>query len=386
MKTNLKFYVFILATALSFQACNQENKSHNTEQGAPQEQVFPVITATATKEMVTDRISFPARVVALNETELRAEVNGYITNIYVQDGQRVRKGQKLYEIDRVRYEADVAQAKSSLAIAESDQSRIERDLERYKKLAEQDAIAKQTLDYAETDLSNQKAQVEAARAKLKTAQTNLNRSSIVAPFDGVIGISQVRLGALVSQGSTLLNTISSTSPIAVEFEITDKEIDKIVDMQQNESAGNVEAILPDGSTYSQKGRITVIDRAVDQSTGTLKVRATFDNPNNRLRVGMNLNLRISTSSAEELVVIPYQAVIEQLGTYHVYTVNDANEAKHATIVLGPKFEDKAAILDGVNEGDKIVIEGFSSLTEGAKVSESKPQPQDEPKIDTEMEN
>lgn len=386
MKTNLKFYVFILATALSFQACNQENKSQNTEQGTPQEQVFPVITATATKEMVTDRISFPARVVALNETELRAEVNGYITNIYVQDGQRVRKGQKLYEIDRVRYEADVAQAKSSLAIAESDQSRIERDLERYKKLAEQDAIAKQTLDYAETDLSNQKAQVEAARAKLKTAQTNLNRSSIVAPFDGVIGISQVRLGALVSQGSTLLNTISSTSPIAVEFEITDKEIDKIVDMQQNESAGNVEAILPDGSTYSQKGRITVIDRAVDQSTGTLKVRATFDNPNNRLRVGMNLNLRISTSSAEELVVIPYQAVIEQLGTYHVYTVNDENEAKHATVVLGPKFEDKVAILDGVNEGDKIVIEGFSALTEGAKVSESKPQPQDEPKIDTEMGN
>lgn len=386
MKTNLKFYVFILATALFFQACSQENKSQNTQQGAPQEQVFPVITATATKEMVTDQISFPARVVALNETELRAEVNGYITNIYVQDGQRVTKGQKLYEIDRVRYEADVAQAKSSLAIAESDQSRIERDLERYKKLAEQDAIAKQTLDYAETDLSNQKAQVEAARAKLKTAQTNLNRSSITAPFDGVIGISQVRLGALVSQGSTLLNTISSTSPIAVEFEITDKEIDKIVDMQRNESAGNVEAILPDGSTYSEKGRITVIDRAVDQSTGTLKVRATFDNPNNRLRVGMNLNLRISTSSAEELVVIPYQAVIEQLGTYHVYTVDDKNEAKHTSIVLGPKFEDKVAILDGVNEGDKIVIEGFSALTEGAKVSESKPQPQDEPKVDTEMEN
>lgn len=386
MKTNLKFYVFILATALFFQACNQENKSQNTQQGTPQEQVFPVITAMATKEMVTDRISFPARVVALNETELRAEVNGYITNIYVQDGQRVTKGQKLYEIDRVRYEADVAQAKSSLAIAESDQSRIERDLERYNKLAEQDAIAKQTLDYAETDLSNQKAQVEAARAKLKTAQTNLNRSSIIAPFNGVIGISQVRLGALVSQGSTLLNTISSTSPIAVEFEITDKEIDKIVDMQRSESAGNVEAILPDGSTYSEKGRITVIDRAVDQSTGTLKVRATFDNPNNRLRVGMNLNLRISTSSAEELVVIPYQAVIEQLGTYHVYTVDDKNEAKHTSIVLGPKFEDKVAILDGVNEGDKIVIEGFSALTEGAKVSESKPQPQDEPKIDTEMEN
>src|SRR5699024_6208638 len=144
---------------------------------------------------------YPAWVGHLNETELRAEVNGYITNILVEDGQRVKKGQKLYEIDRVRYEADVEQAKSDLAIAQTELSRIERDLERYNKLAEQDAIAKQTLDYAETDLSNRKAQVQAAKAKLMTAETNLNRSIITAPFDGVIGISQVR-----DRKSTRLNS------------------------------------------------------------------------------------------------------------------------------------------------------------------------------------
>ncbi|HLR00807.1 MAG TPA: efflux RND transporter periplasmic adaptor subunit [Sphingobacterium sp.] len=373
MNTNLKFYVFILTAIFLTQACNQE-KGNQTQQMAPGADAIPVVTTQAEKEMVTDRVNYPARVVALNETELRAEVNGYITNILVEDGQRVKKGQKLYEIDRVRYEADVEQAKSDLAIAQTELSRIERDLERYNKLAEQDAIAKQTLDYAETDLSNRKAQVQAAKAKLMTAETNLNRSIITAPFDGVIGISQVRLGALVSQGSTLLNTISSTSPIAVEFEITNREIDKIINMQQDQESGIVEAILPDGSAYPDKGRISVIDRAVDQSTGTLKVRANFPNPNNKLRVGMNLALRISTSSVEELVVIPYQAVIEQLGTYHVFTVNDSSQAIVTSVQLGPKFEDKISIIDGVNSGDKVIIEGFSALSDGDKVTETDKKP------------
>src|SRR5690606_38672282 len=114
------------------------------------------------------------------------------------------------EIDRTRYAADADQARSGLAIAEANLARIKRDVERYRKLAEQDAIARQTLDYAETDLNNAEAQVQSARAALTTAETNLNRSIIVAPFAGTVGISQVRMGALVSMGTTLLNTISST--------------------------------------------------------------------------------------------------------------------------------------------------------------------------------
>src|SRR5690606_6880175 len=142
---------------------------------------------------------------------------------YVTDGAFVNKGQRLYEIDRTRYQAAVDQSAANLEIAKANLARVEKDLERYQKLAEKDAIAKQRLDYAFTDVNNQKAQVQAAEAALTTAKTNLRRSVITAPFSGNIGISQVRNGALVSAGSTLLNTISSTDPIAVEFPISEKD-------------------------------------------------------------------------------------------------------------------------------------------------------------------
>src|SRR5690606_580619 len=126
----------------------------------------------------------------------------YITNIYVADGASVSKGQKLYEIDGIRYTAAVEQAKASLNIAQANYDRVKRDLGRYEKLAQQDAIAKQTLDNAKTDLANQEAQVLSAKAALTTANTNLARSVIKAPFSGTVGISQVRSGALVSAGTT----------------------------------------------------------------------------------------------------------------------------------------------------------------------------------------
>src|SRR5690606_40175347 len=137
-------------------------------------------TATATAGVVTEEIvagvdAYPGSVVPLNETDLRAEVSGYITGIFVTDGASVSKGQKLYEIDRTRYEAAAQQAKASLAIAEANLDRITRDVERYRKLADQDAIARQTLDYAETDLNNAEAQVASAQAAVVTATTNLNK-------------------------------------------------------------------------------------------------------------------------------------------------------------------------------------------------------------------
>src|SRR5690606_40339663 len=256
----------------------------------PQPQATPVTIEVVTEEIVAGMDAYPGSVVPLNETDLRAEVSGYITAIFVADGASVSKGQKLYEIDRTRYEAAAQQAKAALAIAEANFDRIKRDVGRYRKLAEQDAIARQTLDYAETDLNNAEAQVASAKAALVTATTNLNRSTIVAPFSGTLGISQVRAGALVTAGSTLLNTISSTSPIAVDFAVNQRNIQQFVDLQKQ---GNVEKdsvitlTFAGGTIYPQPGKITVIDRAVDANTGTITVRATFANPDGLLRAGMN---------------------------------------------------------------------------------------------------
>jgi len=368
MKLYINSISSIALAALVFHSCGNKDTKSTVNQ---QERILPVTTATVSEEIVTAIRNFPATVVALNETELRAEVSGYITNIYVEDGATVKKGQKLYEIDRTRYVAAVDEAKANLNIAESNYARVKKDVERYQVLQAQDAIAKQTVDYAATDLNNQQAQVQAARAALSTATTNLNRSVITAPFNGTVGISIVRNGALVTAGTTLLNTISSTNPIAVEFQVNEKDIEKIIELQRNKSTNAIKVRLPDGSSYDEPGYISTLDRAVDRNTSTIRVRATFNNNNQKLRTGMNLLLNIATISDAKQIVIPYKAVVEQLGVYNVFTVSDSSTAVFKKIKLGQKFEDKVVVESGLQAGDEVIVDGANSIGEGGKVSTKK---------------
>ncbi|MFZ4262276.1 efflux RND transporter periplasmic adaptor subunit [Sphingobacterium sp. HJSM2_6] len=368
MNTNRILTTIFLSSSLFIFSCANKDSAKQGAAG-PQASAIPVSMDTVRLELITGTRTYPANVVPLQETEIRAEVTGYITNIYVADGSFVSKGQKLYEIDRVRYAAAVDQAKANLEIAKANLSRTEKDLERYQTLADKDAIAKQTLDYAYTDVNNQKAQVQAAEANLTTARTNLQRSTITAPFSGNIGISQVRTGALVSAGSTLLNSISSTNPIAIEFQINEKEILEFSNLQSGKSKTEINLTLPDGATYETLGRITTMDRAVDSNTGTLKVRATFDNPTNVLRAGMNLNLNMLSTSNQEELVIPYRAIFEQLGTFNIYTVSDSSTVDLKQVKLGQKLGDHVVISEGLQAGDKVVVDGITTLKQGAKVVE-----------------
>ena len=370
MNRNQLFSALLISSAILSQSCNSKDNKQQAGQAQQAEVATPVNIGSVTKEIVTGVQSYPATVVPLQETEIRAEVTGYVTQIYVTDGAVVSKGQKLYEIDRTRYQAAVDQAKASLAIAKANLERVQKDLERYQTLADKDAIAKQTLDYATTDVNNQKAQVQAAQANLTTAQTNLQRSVIFAPFSGVVGISQVRQGALVSAGSTLLNTISSTNPVAVEFQIGEKEIAQFTQLKASGAGSQIFVTMPDGTRYAELGRISTIDRAVDSQTGTLKVRASFNNGANQLRAGMNTTLNVESTSQHEELVIPYKAVFEQLGTFNVYTVNDSSKAIIKQVELGQKLGEKVAIKSGLEVGQKIIVDGTASIRPGAKVVEA----------------
>jgi len=375
MNTNRILAAILLSSGLILASCGNKDKAKQAGPGQMQAQAIPVSISTVNLETVSGTRSYPSNVVPLQETEIRAEVSGYITNIYVADGAYVSKGQKLYEIDRVRYSATVDQAKATLEIARANLARVEKDLQRYQTLADKDAIAKQTLDYAYTDVNNQKAQVQAAEAALTAARTNLNRSTIYAPFSGLVGISQVRSGALVSAGTTLLNTISSTNPIAVEFQINEKEITEFANLQSGKSSTEINLTLPDASTYASTGRISTIDRAVDPQTGTLKVRATFQNPNNGLRAGMNLTLNVVSTSTEQQLVIPYRAIFEQLGTFSVYTVTDSSTVELKPVTLGHKLGDRVVISQGLQTGERVVTDGITALKPGAKVVNKEEQAQ-----------
>jgi membrane fusion protein (multidrug efflux system) len=200
----------------------------------------------------------------------------------------------------------------------------------------------------------------------------VNYSSIDAPFDGTIGLSQVKLGTLVTANQTLLNTISSDDPMAVDIAVDQKEISRFIQLQNNLSAKNDSIFvlqLPGSFTYPQTGKISLIDRAVDPQTGTIKTRLVFPNSQNLLKPGMNVNVRIKNNAADSsMVLIPYKAVTEQMGEYFVFVVNDSSQAIQQKLSLGARINDKVVVHQGLKEGDKIITEGFQRLRDSVRVN------------------
>lgn len=343
------------------------------QQGPPP--ATPVTTYTVDEQPVTTIDSYPGVVVALNEVELRPQVGGYITGIFVKDGQRVTKGQKLYEIDRTKYQAAYNSAKANLAVAKSNRDRTKKDAERYTKLSEQDAVARQRVDYALTDLANAESQVTAAEAQLSAAANDLQRSVIVAPFTGTIGISQVKLGAFASPGTTILNTVSTSDPIAVDIAVNQREIPRFVALQNSNSvvADSVFTIQgQDGSIYRAQGKIVAIDRAVDPQTGTIKVRISYPNKEGRLFAGMNVNLQALNKGQKPELVIPYKAVTEQLGEFNVFVVGDSSKAEARLVKLGRQFQTNVVVSEGLKKGETIVVDGVQNVRNGAVVTATPP--------------
>ncbi|MGW8121320.1 efflux RND transporter periplasmic adaptor subunit [Roseivirga echinicomitans] len=343
-------------------------------QAAVQQQMAP--TAVAVKAITVERKQvsaideYPASVVPKNEVELRPQISGTITNIFIQDGQTIKKGQKLYEIDRSKYLAAKQQAEAAVAIAESNLARITKDLERYVRLSEKDAIAKQQVDYAKADLLSTQSQLASAKAQLESAATDLSYTIVTAPFDGTIGISQVRLGAQVSPGQPLLNTLSSDNPILVNFSISEREIPRFNRlMKGTDTPDSLFTIsLHGGSIYPFVGELVTIDRAVGRQTGTINLRVKFDNPNRDLISGMTVSMRVINQDYGQQVVIPYKAVTEQMGEYFVYVIDDENTVTQRTLELGSLLGGNVAVRSGLKPGEKIVFEGIQKLRQGAKVA------------------
>ena len=338
----------------------------------------PAIPVTTVKVSPTKAVfynSYPANVVALKEVELRGQVSGYITGIYFTEGKVVHSGEKLYEIDRRKYEATYQEAQSNVKIAESNFERVQRDAKRYTDLATQDAVAKQLLDNSLTDLTNAKQQVDAANSELIKAKTDFDYSLIYAPFNGTIGFSNVKLGALVTPGQTLLNTVSSDDPIGVDFEISQTELGRFrqiasAELSKNDSTFKI--VLSNNTTYPFPGKISVIDRAVDPQTGTIRVRVTIPNAERALASGMSCKILVLNEYAGKQILIPFQSVQEQLGEYFVYIVKDKN-VQQIKVALGPRVNTNVVALKGLNGDETIVVDGIQKLHDGSEIALAQPQ-------------
>jgi membrane fusion protein (multidrug efflux system) len=314
-------------------------------------------------------------VVPLNEVQLLAEVTGYLTDIYVKDGQRVTKGQKLYAIDRTRYAAAADQGRAQLQVARTNYVRVAKDAERYQRLAAQDAIALQQVDVSKADVANALSQIAAAQASLRSLELDVRHSVITAPLTGTIGIAQVKLGALVTQGQTLINTVSAEDPIAVDVNVGEQDIARFTKLQQAKGVRQDSIFtlqVPGGQTYKMPGKIVTIDRAVDPQTGTLKVRVQFPNPKRLLKAGMNASLRVLNQDTGEQLVIPARAVTEQMGEFYVYVVGDSSKVSQRKVLTGTKVKDKTVVRQGLKAGETIVSDGIQNLHEGSKIQVGDP--------------
>ena len=341
--------------------------------------IVPAIPVTVSNVSLVEAVfynSYPGNITALKEVELRGQVSGYITGIYFTEGKEVHTGEKLYEIDRRKYEATYKEAQSNVRIAEANLEKVQRDADRYTDLAKQDAVAKQILDNSMTDLNNARQQVEAAKSEMVKAKTDFDYSLINAPFDGTIGFSGVRLGTLITPGQTLLNTVSSDDPMGIDFEISETELSRF---RQLENAGisandtTFKITLPDNSIYPFFGKISVIDRAVDPLTGTIRVRITVPNHEKILKPGMSCKVLVLNAYAGQQIIIPFEAVLEQLSEYFVYTIKD-NKAQQVKISLGPRVNANVIVLKGLKGDETIVVDGIQKLHDGSEISVAQSQP------------
>jgi membrane fusion protein, multidrug efflux system len=348
---------------------------------------------------------------AVNAT-LRAQVGGYLIKQNYREGDFVRKGQVLFEIDPREYQATLAQAKAVLSQAkgavEQTRAGLEKakaevtlqdarwttakaNLARVRPLAEQNAVSKKDLDdaigvelstrsavdaakaavdVAQANIVAAEAQVLASQAAVEKAQLNLGFTRITSPIDGIAGIAKAQMGNLVGPGSIEeLTTVSTVDPIKCYVSLSEQEYMQTQE-RRSKQVGKVslDLILSDGSTYPQKGEVAFADRQVDVRTGTIRVATTFPNPNNLLRPGMFSRVRAEMGIKENALVIPQRSVTEVQGKYMVAVVNPDSKVSIKGVKVGERFGQLWVINEGLQAGEKVVAEGTQKVREGVTVS------------------
>jgi len=370
-RTTRILFVLFLISAVS---CNTEQTK------TPPPPDIPVINVIQ-KEIPIYR-EFVGQVYGLLDIPIRARVEGYLEGIHFQEGRRVKKGQLLYTIDSQPFRAEVAAQESKLAEAKTYLVNAENELERYKPLAEINAVSKSDLDAAQARRDAAVSSVEAAEANLELAKINLGYCSIKSPINGLIGKTEAKEGEFVGRepNPVILNTVSKIESMRIQFFIIEGEYLALVkelqlENQENQSKAtesrqnnNMELILADGSTYEYKGNFDFIDRDIDTSTGSIMIQTLFPNPKGLLRPGMFAKVRVRFETVPNAILVPQRCVMELQGQYSVYLVNSEGVVKTQPVTATEKIDDFWLITEGLKATDQVVLEGIQKVRSDMKIN------------------
>ncbi|EHU4916025.1 efflux RND transporter periplasmic adaptor subunit [Vibrio vulnificus] len=317
--------------------------------------------------------AYIGRVEAVEDTNITAQVSGYLKARHFEEGQLVEKGALLYTIEPSSFEAQVASAKASLAQAKASLKKAELDHQRGKNLLPRGSISQSEFDALTAGLLGAQAQLEAANAQLKLADVNLSYTQIRAPFSGRISDSKVSTGDLVSPSSGILTTLVSLDPIHTAFSISERErlalgIERIKGDGSTPSAGvEVHLQLENGKEYPHLGRLDYLGNRIDTKTGTIALRAVVENPDHQLLPGQHIKVNLREKQAKSVVVVPRRAVQTDLEGHFVMVMTPGEVAERRNVSLGAQVEQGVVIRQGLTQDDVVITQGFQRVRNGMQV-------------------
>ena len=348
-------------------------KDEGPKELPPQE--IPVIKAEQSDVPIYEELV--GQIYGLKDIPIRARVDGFLEKISFEEGTRVTRGQLLYSIDPDPFLAQVAAQQSTVAQMQTMKVNAKNELERYKPLAEINAVSQSDLDAAQATYDASIASEEAARANLEQANIRLSYTEIRSPIEGLIGKTEAREGEYVGKepNPVILNTVSRIDTVRVQFSISEaKYLELAREFQKNKTAEQiskeveegtvkpfVELILADGSIYEEKGGIDFVDAQINASTGSLLIQASFPNPSRLLRPGLYAKVRLQLGISKDAIVLPQRCLIELQGQYSVMVVGPDNKVVSAPVTLGPKMGDMVIISKGLKDGDQVVIDAIQKV-------------------------
>ncbi|MBD0777879.1 efflux RND transporter periplasmic adaptor subunit [Maribacter sp. ANRC-HE7] len=361
-KNNFKIWYLVLFIGLLSTSCNS-NKDADKNETVAEYQVLKVSPETI--ELYRE---FPGTIEGIENIEIRPKIEGFIEKVWVDEGEYVEKGQRLFLLNAPEYEQEVLSAQAAINSAKAEVSSAQLSVEKAKPLVEREIISSFELASAQNTLIAKKAALEQAKTNLANAKTNLNYTRITAPVSGYIGSLPYKLGSLVNSGNTEpLTTVSNIKQVYAYFSINEKTYLEFSKEGLLNNNNDVSLLLPDYSLFDQKGKIQTVSGQVDEETGSFNVRAIFDNPDNLLRTGNSATIQLP-KTVKDALLIPQAATYEIQGKVYAYIVDAQSEAKSTKIEVTPTVSRKAYIVtSGLKTGDQVIIEGINTLSSGKKI-------------------
>lgn len=367
MRIVLRNLAIVVMSSLLLLACDSGSKE--TAAAPPP----GVLVANVAMRQISETVEYVGQTVAVNDVSLRTQVEGYLLERKFNEGQDVEQGAELFLIDPALYQAGVAAAEGAVAEASAAVSRADKDAKRYRLLIKQQSVSQQQLDNAESELLQASAVLKTTEAQLLKAQIDLTHTVITAPFTGRIGRAAASVGDLVTPQTGELARLVELNPIYASFSISEGDV---ITAKRRFQAGTaaydmdkieVRLRLPDGSLYEHVGRVDFIDNVVDRRTGTIVLRARFDNPQDLLVPGLYVSTMLGREETTDKLVIPQSAVQEDQAGVFVMVVAPDSTVELRRIETGQAYAGELVVNSGLEAGEQVIVEGIQKVRPGLVV-------------------